>query len=143
MSYPTIDHRGPEFGALGLQVLAGIKKIFKTEQPVVIYPASGTGSWEAALSNTMNPGDTVLMYETGHFATCGMFRIGHLGEANDLTLMATLAGCEMGLKLAQSAYLFEEFLVEEKQASDSRWRGYGCIACGAGLGLVFIGKKLS
>ncbi|MEO6918126.1 MAG: aminotransferase class V-fold PLP-dependent enzyme [Collimonas sp.] len=69
MSYPTIDHRGPEFGALGLQVLAGIKKIFKTAQPVVIYPASGTGAWEAALTNTLSAGDTVLMYETGHFAT--------------------------------------------------------------------------
>ncbi|GAB2455771.1 aminotransferase class V-fold PLP-dependent enzyme [Comamonas humi] len=69
ISYPTIDHRGPEFGALGLKVLADIKKIFKTEQPVVIYPASGTGAWEAALSNTMSPGDTVLMFETGHFAT--------------------------------------------------------------------------
>ena len=69
MSYPTIDHRGPEFGVLGLKVLDGIKKIFKTEQPVVIYPASGTGAWEAALVNTMSPGDTVLMYETGHFAT--------------------------------------------------------------------------
>ena len=58
MSLPTIDHRGPEFGALGLKVLAGIKKIFKTEQPVVIYPASGTGAWEAALVNTLSPGDT-------------------------------------------------------------------------------------
>jgi alanine-glyoxylate transaminase/serine-glyoxylate transaminase/serine-pyruvate transaminase len=69
MSYPTIDHRGPEFGALGLKVLDGIKKIFKTEQPVIIYPASGTGAWEAALSNVLSPGDHVLMYETGHFAT--------------------------------------------------------------------------
>ncbi|HEY3597912.1 MAG TPA: aminotransferase class V-fold PLP-dependent enzyme [Paraburkholderia sp.] len=69
MSYPTIDHRGPEFGALGLKVLDGIKKIFKTNQPVVIYPASGTGAWEAALCNTLSPGDAVLMYETGHFAT--------------------------------------------------------------------------
>ncbi len=69
MSYPTIDHRGPEFGALGLRVLAGIKTIFQTEQPVVIYPASGTGAWEAALVNTLSPGDTVLMFETGHFAT--------------------------------------------------------------------------
>jgi alanine-glyoxylate transaminase/serine-glyoxylate transaminase/serine-pyruvate transaminase len=69
MSYPTIDHRGPEFGALGLKVLDGIKTIFKTTQPVVIYPASGTGAWEAALCNTLSPGDTVLMYETGHFAT--------------------------------------------------------------------------
>ncbi|WP_175995590.1 pyridoxal-phosphate-dependent aminotransferase family protein [Burkholderia stabilis] len=69
MSYPTIDHRGPEFGALGLKVLAGIKKIFKTTQPVIIYPASGTGAWEAALTNTLSAGDTVLMFETGHFAT--------------------------------------------------------------------------
>jgi len=69
MSYPTIDHRGPEFGALGLKVLAGIQKIFKTTQPVIIYPASGTGAWEAALVNTLSPGDAVLMYETGHFAT--------------------------------------------------------------------------
>jgi alanine-glyoxylate transaminase / serine-glyoxylate transaminase / serine-pyruvate transaminase len=69
MSYPTIDHRGPEFGALGLKVLAGIKQVFKTTQPVIIYPASGTGAWEAALTNTLSPGDAVLMYETGHFAT--------------------------------------------------------------------------
>jgi alanine-glyoxylate transaminase/serine-glyoxylate transaminase/serine-pyruvate transaminase len=68
MSLPTIDHRGPEFGALGLKVLADIQKIFKTRQPVMIYPASGTGAWEAALVNTLSPGDHVLMYETGHFA---------------------------------------------------------------------------
>jgi alanine-glyoxylate transaminase/serine-glyoxylate transaminase/serine-pyruvate transaminase len=69
MSYPTIDHRGPEFGALGRSVLEGIAKIFQTKHPVVIYPASGTGAWEAALANTLSPGDKVLMYETGHFAT--------------------------------------------------------------------------
>jgi alanine-glyoxylate transaminase / serine-glyoxylate transaminase / serine-pyruvate transaminase len=69
MSYPTIDHRGPEFGALGHKVLADIRKIFKTEHPVIIYPASGTGAWEAALINTLSPGDPVLMFETGHFAT--------------------------------------------------------------------------
>ncbi len=68
MSYPTIDHRGPEFGALGLKVLADVKKIFQTEQPVMIYAASGTGAWEAALVNTLSAGDQVLMYETGHFA---------------------------------------------------------------------------
>ena len=68
MSLPTIDHRGPEFGALGLKVLADIQKIFQTIQPVVIYPASGTAAWEAAMVNTLNPGDQVLMYETGHFA---------------------------------------------------------------------------
>src|SRR5580700_1806928 len=68
MSLPTIDHRGPEFGALGLKMLTGIKEIFKTRHPVIIYPSSGTGAWEAALVNLLNPGDHVLMYETGHFA---------------------------------------------------------------------------
>ncbi|MEO6269375.1 MAG: aminotransferase class V-fold PLP-dependent enzyme [Lautropia sp.] len=68
MDYPTIDHRGPEFQQLGISVLAGIKSIFQTESPVVIYPASGTGAWEAALVNTLSPGDAVLMCETGHFA---------------------------------------------------------------------------
>ncbi|MDX2155655.1 MAG: aminotransferase class V-fold PLP-dependent enzyme [Hyphomicrobiaceae bacterium] len=69
MDMPVLDHRGPEFGKLGLKVLAGIKSIFRTKGPVVIYPASGTGAWEAALVNTLSPGDTVLMYETGHFAS--------------------------------------------------------------------------
>lgn len=69
ISYQTIDHRGPEFGQMGLKILADIKKLFQTRHPVVIYPASGTGAWEAALVNTLSPGDTVLMYETGHFAT--------------------------------------------------------------------------
>jgi alanine-glyoxylate transaminase/serine-glyoxylate transaminase/serine-pyruvate transaminase len=69
MSMPTIDHRGPEFAALGLKVLEGLKSIFGTKSPVVIYPASGTGAWEAALCNTLSPGDRVLMYETGHFAS--------------------------------------------------------------------------
>ena len=69
MSLPTIDHRGPEFGALGLKVLAGMRTVFKTQHPVVIYAASGTGGWEAALCNTLSPGDTVLMYEGGQFAT--------------------------------------------------------------------------
>ena len=66
---PTIDHRGPEFAQLGKAALAGMKKVFRTDGPVVIYPASGTGAWEAALVNTLSPGDRVLMYETGHFAT--------------------------------------------------------------------------
>ena len=68
MSLPTIDHRGPEFGALGRKVLSGIREVFKTRHPVVIYPASGTGAWEAALVNTLSAGDHVLMFETGHFA---------------------------------------------------------------------------
>ncbi len=69
MDMPVIDHRGPEFKRLGLRVLSGIRTVFKTASPVVIYPSSGTGAWEAALLNTLSPGDKVLMYETGHFAT--------------------------------------------------------------------------
>ena len=68
MDRPTIDHRGAEFQQLGFDVLAGIQDIFQTQHPVVIYPASGTGAWEAALVNTLSPGDKVLMFETGHFA---------------------------------------------------------------------------
>src|SRR3954449_9852531 len=69
MDMPVIDHRGPEFGRLGRRVLDGIKTIFRTSGAVVIYPASGTGAWEAALINTLSPGDKVLMVETGHFAS--------------------------------------------------------------------------
>ncbi len=65
----TIDHRGPEFAVLGKAVLAGMTRVFKTQHDVVIYPSSGTGAWEAALVNTLSPGDHVLMAETGHFAT--------------------------------------------------------------------------
>ena len=69
MAMPVLDHRGPEFQKLGHRVLAGIKTIFKTKNPVIIYPASGTGAWEAALANVLSPGDHVLMFETGHFAS--------------------------------------------------------------------------
>jgi alanine-glyoxylate transaminase / serine-glyoxylate transaminase / serine-pyruvate transaminase len=66
---PTIDHRGPEFQRLGREVLEGCRSIFRTEGDVMIFPSSGTGAWEAAIVNTLSPGDRVLMYETGHFAT--------------------------------------------------------------------------
>lgn len=80
IDFPTIDHRGPEFAALGKEVLAGMKRVFKTAQcEVVIYPASGTGAWEAALVNTLSPGDRVLMVETGHFATLWQKMAARLG----------------------------------------------------------------
>ena len=69
MDYPTIDHRGPDFAELGLRVLDRIKLIFKTSEPVIIFPASGTGAWEAAIVNTLSAGDKILMFETGHFST--------------------------------------------------------------------------
>jgi len=69
MAQPTIDHRSAEFGRLGLELLDGLKGIFKTSGNIVIFPGSGTGAWEAALVNTLSPGDKVLMFETGHFAT--------------------------------------------------------------------------
>ena len=79
MSLPTIDHRGPEFGVLGLKVLSQIKQVFQTQHPVIIYPASGTGSWEAALCNVTSPGDHLLMYETGHFASLWIKMAKRLG----------------------------------------------------------------
>jgi alanine-glyoxylate transaminase/serine-glyoxylate transaminase/serine-pyruvate transaminase len=69
IAQPTIDHRGPAFATLGREVIEGLQRVFQTTGPVVIYPSSGTGAWEAAFVNTLSPGDTVLMVETGQFAT--------------------------------------------------------------------------
>jgi alanine-glyoxylate transaminase/serine-glyoxylate transaminase/serine-pyruvate transaminase len=79
IAFPTIDHRGPEFAELGRDVVAGMKRVFQTAGTVVIYPSSGTGAWEAALVNTLSPGDRVLMFETGHFATLWRQMAGRLG----------------------------------------------------------------
>jgi alanine-glyoxylate transaminase / serine-glyoxylate transaminase / serine-pyruvate transaminase len=68
MDMPALDHRGAEFAKLGFDVLAGLQRVFRTRQPVIIYPSSGTGAWEAAIVNTLSPGDKVLMAETGQFA---------------------------------------------------------------------------
>lgn len=81
---PVIDHRGPGFADLGNKVLDGIKTIFQTQQPVIIYPASGTGAWEAALVNALSPGDRVLMVETGHFAALWKQLAGKLGLQAEL-----------------------------------------------------------
>src|SRR5512138_2076331 len=84
MDMPIIDHRGPEFGRLARRVLDGIKTIFKTRNPVIIFPASGTGAWEAALVNTLSPGDAVLMCETGWFATLWQQMASRLGLIPEL-----------------------------------------------------------
>src|SRR5262245_47354622 len=94
MDMPVIDHRGPEFRRLGLGVLTGIRTIFKTASPVVIYPSSGTGAWEAALANTLSPGDKVLMYETGHFATLWKRMAVKLGLQPDFIASAWLSGAD-------------------------------------------------
>ena len=99
LSLPTIDHRGPEFAVLGRTVLAGLQQIFQTRHPVVIYPASGTGAWEAALVNVLSPGDAVLMVETGHFATLWQKMALRLGVAPEfLSRPGTCA--QTGLPLA-------------------------------------------
>ncbi|MBI4842486.1 MAG: aminotransferase class V-fold PLP-dependent enzyme, partial [candidate division NC10 bacterium] len=79
MSRPTIDHRGPEFARIAREAIEGLQQVFQTTGPVLIYPSSGTGAWEAALVNTLSPGDTVLMFETGHFATLWRNMAARLG----------------------------------------------------------------
>jgi alanine-glyoxylate transaminase/serine-glyoxylate transaminase/serine-pyruvate transaminase len=98
ISSPTIDHRGPEFGALGLKVLADVQKIFKTRHPVMIYPASGTGAWEAALSNVLQAGDHVLMYETGHFAFLWNKLANQLGLKSEVISLPGLEGWRNGVQ---------------------------------------------
>jgi alanine-glyoxylate transaminase / serine-glyoxylate transaminase / serine-pyruvate transaminase len=79
IAQPTIDHRGSAFAALARDVLDGLQGVFQTLEPVVVYPSSGTGAWEAALVNTLSPGDSVLMFETGHFATLWRDMASRLG----------------------------------------------------------------
>ena len=98
MSLPTIDHRGPEFGALGLRVLKGIAQIFQTRHPVIIYPASGTGAWEAALANVMSPNDQVLMYETGHFAALWIKMAARLGLKPEVLTLPGVEGWRRGVQ---------------------------------------------
>ncbi|MRD47308.1 aminotransferase class V-fold PLP-dependent enzyme [Caenimonas koreensis DSM 17982] len=111
MSYPTIDHRGPEFGALGVRVLKGIAQIFQTKHPVIIYPASGTGAWEAALTNVTSPGDHVLMYETGHFASLWQKMATRLGLKTEFLGLPGMEGWRRGVQ----AHMIEERLKADTQ----------------------------
>ena len=111
MSLPTIDHRGPEFGELGKRVLKGIAQVFQTKHPVVIYPASGTGAWEAALVNTLSPGDHVLMYETGHFASLWNRMATRLGLKTEFLGLPGIEGWRRGVQ----ADLIEKRLREDAQ----------------------------
>src|SRR5258708_30664178 len=84
MAAPTIDHRGPEFAALARQVLDGVGRLCGTTRPVALYPSSGTGAWEAALVNTLSPGDRILAFDNGHFATLWSAMARKLGLDVDL-----------------------------------------------------------
>src|SRR3954451_19560607 len=111
IDFPTVDHRGPEFGTLGKNVLAGLKRVFKSTQgEVVIYPASGTGAWEAALVNTLSPGDHVLMYETGHFAALWQKMATRLGIKTEFLGLPGVEGWRKGVQ----AHLIEERLKADK-----------------------------
>jgi alanine-glyoxylate transaminase/serine-glyoxylate transaminase/serine-pyruvate transaminase len=110
ISYQTIDHRGPEFGQLGLKLLAGIQQIFRTRQPVIIYSSSGTGAWEGALVNTLSPGDHVLMYETGQFATLWKLLADRLGIKTELLGLPGKQGWRYGVDAAR---------IEERLKSDA------------------------
>ena len=116
MSLPTIDHRGPEFGALGKKVLADIQKIFQTQHPVIIYPASGTGAWEAALTNVLSPGDKVVMYETGHFASLWQKMATRLGVQTEfLAQPGTEEGVPVSWRRGVQADLIEARLKADPQ----------------------------
>jgi alanine-glyoxylate transaminase/serine-glyoxylate transaminase/serine-pyruvate transaminase len=106
MARATMDHRGPEFGRMALSILERTKRVFKTNNPVVILPSSGTGAWEAALVNTLSPGDRVLMFETGHFAT-----LWHG--------MATRLGLQVDFVAGDWRHGVDAALVEAKLAEDS------------------------
>src|SRR6266852_5992809 len=105
IAMPTIDHRGPEFALLGREIVAGMKRVFQTEDTVVVYPSSGTGAWEAALTNTLSPDERVLMFETGHFAT-----LWHQ--------MATRLGLDIEFVPGDWRHGVDPALVEEKLAAD-------------------------
>jgi len=97
MAAPTIDHRGPEFATLARHVLAGIASLAGTAGPVALYPSSGTGAWEAALVNTLSPGDRVLAFETGHFANLWAQLAARLGLQVDLVPGDWRRGVQAGL----------------------------------------------
>lgn len=119
ISLPTIDHRGPEFATLGKKVISGLQQVFQTRHPVVVYPASGTGAWEAALVNVMSPGDSVLMFETGHFSTLWQKMAQRLGlEPEFLALPGT---DETGLPRSWR-HGVQADLIEERLRKDSAHR---------------------
>ena len=121
MDQPTIDHRGPEFARLTLEILEGLKPIFQTAGPIIIFPASGTGAWEAALVNTLSPGDRVLMFETGHFATLWRAMAEKLGLVVDFVPGDWRSGVDPAVveaKLAEDrAHAYQAVLVVHNETA--------------------------
>ena len=121
IAQPTIDHRGPEFGKLAREVLSGIRTIFKTKHPVIIYPGSGTGAWEAAIVNTLSPGDKVVMYETGQFATLWNKLAGKFGIETDFIKGDWRTGCDVAAiearLVADKAHAIKGVLVVHNETS--------------------------
>ena len=103
MAQPTIDHRGPEFAALGHEVLEGVREVFQTSGPVLIFPASGTGAWEAALVNTLSPGDRVLAFDIGEFAKLWHELAARLGLDVDVVQSDWRSGVEPAVLEAKLA----------------------------------------
>lgn len=119
ISLPTIDHRGPEFATLGKKVIGGLQQVFQTRHPVVVYPASGTGAWEAALVNVMSPGDSVLMFETGHFASLWQKMAQRLGLEPEFLALPGID--ETGLPRSWR-HGVQADLIEERLRKDSAHR---------------------
>lgn len=114
MARPTMDHRGPEFAEIALEILEGLRWLLRTESPVVVYPSSGTGAWEAALVNTMSPGERVLMFETGHFGV-------------EWAQVAKRLGLEVDLVPGDWRRAVDPEVVEERLAADEK-QSYKAIA---------------
>ena len=125
ISLPTIDHRGPEFAALGKKVIAGLQQVFQTRHPVVIYPASGTGAWEAALVNVLSAGDRVLMVETGHFASLWNKMALRLGLQPEF--LALPGNDETGLPVAWRRGVQAEMIEERLRADREHRIGAVCV----------------
>jgi len=140
---PTIDHRGPDFAELGKEVVAGMKRVFQTDETVIVYPSSGTGAWEAALSNTLSPGDRVLMFETGHFATLWRAMAGRLGLEVDFVPGDWRHGVDPALfmvdtisSLASIDYRHDEWRVDVTVAGSQKG-----LMLPPGLGFNAVSKK--
>jgi alanine-glyoxylate transaminase/serine-glyoxylate transaminase/serine-pyruvate transaminase len=140
MDMPGLDHRGAEFAELGFAVMAGMQRMFRTKQPVIIYPSSGTGAWEAAIVNTLQPGDKVIMAETGQFAVlwrgiADKFRLDVDFVPGDWRRGADLAGIEQRIA-ADKAHQVKAVMVVHNETST------GCVTFRSTSAKCSIGSSI-